>query len=84
MANQMSNQQQIALDDYLAFWDEKSLTEIERADPEAAARIRQLVNLGFAPEKISKELVKHSPQRWIESQQVLQAARYLAREKAWA
>ena len=80
--NQMSNQQQVALDDYLAFWDEKSLTEIERADPEAAARIRQLVNFGFAPEQISKALVKHSPQRWIESQQVLQAARYLAREKA--
>lgn len=80
MQAQMNIQQQAALDDYLGYWDERSYREIERGDLEAAAHIQRLVGLGFSPEQIAKELVKHSPQRWIESQQVMQAARYLSRE----
>ena len=80
MAQQMSTQQQTALDAYLTYWDERSFREIERSDIEAAAHIQKLVQLGFSPKQIAKELVKHSPQRWIESQQVMQAARYLMSE----
>ena len=70
------------ISDFNAFWDERAYQEIERSAPELNELILGLVQTNHTPEQIKRLVLQRAPQRWPESRQVEQAARWIAYQES--
>lgn len=67
------------VENFGSYWDKKAYEEIDRADPELLGLIENLVHAKKSPDQIKRLVLQRAPQRWPESRQVEQAARWVAR-----
>jgi len=72
---------QATLDRLAEHLDEKAYTEIERTDPTLAGILAEAVKAGIGADEVFGYVRRWFPNRWVEAQQVRQAARYLEREQ---
>lgn len=57
--------------------DYTEYAQIERRDPRLAAVLQKMVEGGVTPQKIALYIIDTRPHKWIESQAILAACRYL-------
>jgi hypothetical protein len=77
-----ANERQIneLFEDLDASLDYSEYATLERRDPRLAERLRRLVKAGVSARRIAVHVVDTRPHRWVESQTILAAARWLEGE----
>ena len=78
--NLLKRKSTAALDRLAEHLDEKAFAEIERTDPALAGILADTVKAGVGADEVFGYVRRRFPNRWVEAQQVRQAARYLERE----